>query len=64
MMHSNLGGTETGINQYSWMGMLLYSNRFYCGCTLINDRFVLGEFRLLFLKSFKQNPLSFLPFSK
>lgn len=38
-----VGGSETGINQYPWMAMLLYSNRFYCGATLINDRYVLGE---------------------
>ncbi|KAG5671023.1 hypothetical protein PVAND_001241 [Polypedilum vanderplanki] len=34
-----VGGTETGITQYPWMGMLLYNNRFYCGCSLINDRY-------------------------
>lgn len=38
-----VGGTETGVNQYPWMCMLLYSNRFYCGATLINDRYVLGK---------------------
>lgn len=38
-----VGGTETGINQYPWMAMLLYSNRFYCGASLINDRYVLGK---------------------
>lgn len=38
-----VGGTETGVNQYPWMAMLLYSNRFYCGATLINDRYVLGK---------------------
>ncbi|KAL7025996.1 hypothetical protein ACKWTF_013734 [Chironomus riparius] len=26
-----VGGTETIRNQYPWMAMLLYSNRFYCG---------------------------------
>ncbi|CRL05277.1 CLUMA_CG018008, isoform A [Clunio marinus] len=39
-----VGGTETGINQYPWMAMLLYSNRFYCGAALINDRYVLERF--------------------
>lgn len=38
-----VGGTETGVNQYPWMAMLMYSNRFYCGATLINDRYVMGE---------------------
>lgn len=38
-----VGGTETGVNQYPWMAMLLYSNRFYCGASLINDRYVLGK---------------------
>lgn len=38
-----VGGSETGINQYPWMAMLLYSNRFYCGATLINDRYLLGK---------------------
>lgn len=63
-MYRITGGTETGINQYPWMGkqrqsslisssiyiliiifvaMLLYSNRFYCGASLINDRYVMGE---------------------
>lgn len=36
-----VGGTETGVNQYPWMAMLMYSKRFYCGATLINDRYVL-----------------------
>jgi hypothetical protein len=38
-----VGGAETGVTQYPWMGMLLYSNRFYCGCSLINDRYVMGK---------------------
>lgn len=36
-----VGGDESGVNQYPWMAMLMYSNRFYCGATLINDRYVL-----------------------
>lgn len=36
-----VGGHETEINQYPWMALLLYSGRFYCGATLINDRYVL-----------------------
>lgn len=38
-----VGGTETGVNQYPWMAMLLYSDRFYCGASLINDRYVMGK---------------------
>lgn len=36
-----VGGQETEINQYPWMALMLYSGRFYCGATLINDRYVL-----------------------
>lgn len=36
-----VGGQETMVNQYPWMAMLLYSGRFYCGASLINDRYVL-----------------------
>ncbi len=35
-----VGGEETMVNEYPWMAMLLYSNRFYCGASLINDRYV------------------------
>ena len=46
-----VGGSETGVNQYPWMAMLLYSNRFYCGASLINDRYVLGEnkYKIIYL---------------
>lgn len=36
-----VGGQETQINQYPWMGLMRYGGRFYCGCSLINDRYVL-----------------------
>lgn len=36
-----VGGSESGINEYPWMARLSYFNRFYCGGTLINDRYVL-----------------------
>lgn len=29
------------MNQYPWMAMLTYGGRFYCGGSLINDRYVL-----------------------
>lgn len=29
------------MNQYPWMALLRYNGRFYCGCSLINDRYVL-----------------------
>lgn len=39
--HRIVGGQETEVNQYPWMALLTYSGRFYCGGTLINDRYVL-----------------------
>lgn len=36
-----VGGQETEVNQYPWMALLTYGNRFYCGATLINDRYVM-----------------------
>lgn len=36
-----VGGHETNVNQYPWMALLTYGGRFYCGATLINDRYVL-----------------------
>lgn len=36
-----VGGHETEVNQYPWMAMLTYGNRFYCGASLINDRYVM-----------------------
>lgn len=34
-------GKATGANEFPWMAQLLYFGRFYCGGTLINDRYVL-----------------------
>lgn len=39
--HRIVGGHETVVNQYPWMGLMQYNGRFYCGCSLINDRYVL-----------------------
>ena len=36
-----VGGQAAGINEFPWMARLSYFNRFYCGGTLINDRYVL-----------------------
>ncbi|XP_062702305.1 trypsin-1 isoform X1 [Aedes albopictus] len=36
-----VGGMETRVNQYPWMTILKYNNRFYCGGTLITDRHVM-----------------------
>jgi len=36
-----VGGQEAGHNEFPWMVRLSYFNRFYCGGTLINDRYVL-----------------------
>ncbi|XP_018055483.1 PREDICTED: transmembrane protease serine 9-like [Atta colombica] len=36
-----VGGQTTSMNEFPWMCRLSYLNKFYCGCTLINDRYVL-----------------------
>lgn len=36
-----VGGHETEVNQYPWMGLLTYGGRFYCGCSLISNFYVL-----------------------
>lgn len=36
-----MGGVETHVNEYPWMVSLLYNNRFFCGGSLINNRYVL-----------------------
>ncbi|XP_022211314.2 venom protease [Drosophila obscura] len=36
-----VGGTTAGVSEYPWMARLSYFNRFYCGGTLLNDRYVL-----------------------
>lgn len=47
--HRIVGGHETEVNQYPWMGLLQYGGRFYCGCSLINDRYVLtGKLNMFF----------------
>ncbi|XP_073811936.1 trypsin-1-like [Musca autumnalis] len=37
-----VGGYETQVNQYPWMAMLLFRGHFYCGASLISDRYVLS----------------------
>ncbi|EZA52935.1 hypothetical protein DMN91_000954 [Ooceraea biroi] len=36
-----VGGQTTNMNEFPWMARLSYLNKFYCGGTLINDRYVL-----------------------
>ncbi|KAK0091685.1 hypothetical protein PV326_002856, partial [Microctonus aethiopoides] len=36
-----VGGQTTGVNEFPWVVRLSYLNKFYCGGTLINDRYVL-----------------------
>ncbi|CAG4970022.1 unnamed protein product [Parnassius apollo] len=36
-----VGGTETKQKEYPWMCVMLYGGRFYCGCSLIADLYVL-----------------------
>ncbi|KYQ53177.1 Ovochymase-2, partial [Trachymyrmex zeteki] len=35
-----VGGQTTSMNEFPWMARLSYLNKFYCGATLINDRYV------------------------
>lgn len=37
-----VGGTTTNMNEFPWVIRLSYLNKFYCGGTLINDRYVLS----------------------
>ncbi|XP_075165961.1 trypsin-1-like [Haematobia irritans] len=37
-----VNGQEVQVNQYPWMAMLLFRDRFYCGGSLINDRYVVS----------------------
>ncbi|XP_076284090.1 trypsin-1-like [Lasioglossum baleicum] len=36
-----VGGTETQVNQYPWMALMMFRGRFYCGGSIINSRYVL-----------------------
>nr|NP_001299069.1 uncharacterized protein LOC106122582 precursor [Papilio xuthus]BAM17909.1 oviductin [Papilio xuthus] len=36
-----VGGTETKEKEYPWICVLLYGGRFYCGCSLIADLYVM-----------------------
>ncbi|XP_076238844.1 trypsin-7-like [Calliopsis andreniformis] len=36
-----VGGETTRVNEFPWIARLSYLNKFYCGGTLINDRYVL-----------------------
>ncbi|XP_030751742.1 trypsin-7-like [Sitophilus oryzae] len=36
-----VGGVETLVNEYPWMVALQYNNRFYCGASLINSKYLL-----------------------
>ncbi|XP_049961052.1 trypsin-7-like [Schistocerca serialis cubense] len=36
-----VGGQAADVSEFPWMARLTYFNRFYCGGTLINDRYVL-----------------------
>ncbi|CAH2040763.1 unnamed protein product, partial [Iphiclides podalirius] len=36
-----VGGVETKEKEYPWICVLLYGGRFYCGCSLISDLYVL-----------------------
>ncbi|XP_053698575.1 trypsin-1-like [Sabethes cyaneus] len=36
-----VGGIKADINEFPWMAMLLYRGTFYCGGSLISDRYVL-----------------------
>ncbi|XP_053996820.1 trypsin-1-like [Hylaeus anthracinus] len=36
-----VGGTETQVNEYPWMALMMFRGRFYCGGTVINSRYIL-----------------------
>ncbi|KAF9801681.1 hypothetical protein SFRURICE_018238 [Spodoptera frugiperda] len=36
-----VGGVETAVNEFPWVARLSLNNKFYCGASLINDRYVL-----------------------
>ncbi|XP_066150939.1 trypsin-1-like isoform X2 [Euwallacea fornicatus] len=36
-----VGGVETLVNEYPWMVALQYNNRFFCGASLINNKYLL-----------------------
>ncbi|XP_064212266.1 trypsin-1 [Tribolium castaneum] len=36
-----VGGVETLINEYPWMTALTYNNRFYCGASVINSKYLI-----------------------
>lgn len=36
-----VGGRPVIKNQYPWMALLMYDGKFYCGATLISNKYVL-----------------------
>lgn len=36
-----VGGVETQVNEYPWMVYLTYNGRFYCGASVINNKYLL-----------------------
>ncbi|KAK4882897.1 hypothetical protein RN001_006216 [Aquatica leii] len=36
-----VGGVETQVNEYPWMVVLMNNNRFYCGASVINNKYLL-----------------------
>ncbi|XP_047115560.1 trypsin-1-like [Schistocerca piceifrons] len=43
-----VGGTVTKVKQYPWMAMLMYGRTFYCGGSLISDKYVLTAAHCLY----------------
>ncbi|KAF5299446.1 hypothetical protein FQR65_LT01026 [Abscondita terminalis] len=37
-----VGGVETQVNEYPWMVVLMNNNRFYCGASVINTKYLLS----------------------
>ncbi|XP_077289421.1 trypsin-1-like [Arctopsyche grandis] len=51
-----VGGQETQVNEYPWMTLLLYNGQFYCGGSLINDRYILSAAHCV--SGFKEEKMS------
>lgn len=54
-------GRETQTNEYPWMARLIYFDSFYCGASLINDRYVLTAAHCIKTYALSTNFTKFIP---